>query len=210
MPGKCPLLEELDFSLSAIVASEPVTLAGAWQPPRHRTYREPGPDGNRTGPIVEVVDVEWTGELTSNVPIVTVGFYPTRDLLFWSKSIPAGASQPVTVSLTASASRAFGQATLAVHIGGASLPAGPIPCAGDVREACTLADDAQSMGRLFCLVGAPGASYLAIILPGNIVQTGRNGLWHVRRTLAPHLSPRVRELLTHRRGGHIPADLPGD
>jgi hypothetical protein len=210
MSGEYPLLDELDSSLSAIVASEPVTLTGAWQPPTRWTYREPRPDGSQAGPLVEVVRVEWTGELRSEAPIVAVGFCLKRGELSWGKSMPAYVSQPVQVFLSASADRAFGQAFLVAIVGGTLLHAGYIPCAGDLHEACTLADAKQSTGHLFCLAGTPEMSYLAIILPGNIVQTGRNHLWHVRKTLAPYLSPRVRELLTRRRGGYIPAAPPGN
>lgn len=210
MLGKHPLLDELGSSLAGVIASEPVTFAGAWQPFTRRTYRDPGQYGSGTGPFVEVVDLRWTGSLTSTVPIVSVGFLLTRDMLFWVKSAPAAVSQPVTVSLSAYADHSLDKATFATGIGRAYLPGVPVPCVGDLSQACTLGAAEQFTGRVSCLAGADDVSFLALILPGSAVKVGRNHLWHLRGTLAPLLSLPVRELLTRRRTGSIPADAPGN
>jgi hypothetical protein len=213
MSGKYPLLNELDSSLSGVITSEPVAFAGAWQPSTRRTYRDPMQHGSGTGALVEVVDVQWTGSLTSAVPIVCVGFLLTRDLLFWIKSAPAAVSQPVTVSLSAYADHsldratfALDKATLVASVGGEYLPGVPVPCAGDLSQACTLGVAEQFTGHVSCLAGAHDVSFLALILPGSVVKVGRNRLWHLRDTFAPLLSLPVRELLTRRRSGSIPAN----
>ncbi len=210
MSGKHLLLDELDSSLSGVIASEPVTFAGAWQPPTRRTDRQP--DGSGTEVLVEGIDVQWTGSLTSKVPIVCVGFLLTRDTLFWVKSAPA-VSQPVTVSLSAYADQsldktvfALDKATLAPSIGDAWLPGVPVPYAGELSQACALGVAEQFTGRVSCLASAPDVSFLVLILPASVVKVGRNRLWHLRDTLAPLLPLAVRELLTKRRSGSIPVD----
>jgi hypothetical protein len=217
MLRKHPLLNDLDSSLSAVITSEPVTFAGAWQPATRRTYRDLGQHGKGTGALVEVVDVEWTGSLTSKVPIVCVGFLLTRDMLFWVKSAPADVSQPVTVSLTASADYsllrailALDKATFAPRVGDAFLPGVPVPRVGDLSQACTLGVAEQFTGRVFSLAGAHDVSFLVLTLPGSVVKVGRNRLWHLRDTLAPLLPRPVRDLLTRRRSGNIPADARGN
>ena len=215
MSGKYPLLNELDSSLSEVIASEPVTFAGAWQPPTRRTDRQP--DGRGTEVLVEGIHVQWTGSLTSKVPIVSVGFLLTRDTLFWIKSAPAAVSQPVTVSLSAYADHSLDKATFALDqatfvpsVGGASLPGVPVPCVDDLSQACTLGVAEQVTGHVCCLASARNVSFLALILPGSVVKVGRNRLWHLRGTLAPLLSLPVRDLLTRRRSGSIPADARGN
>ena len=166
---------------------------------------------------MEVVDVEWTGSLTSKVPIVCVGFLLQRDMLFWVKSAPPDVSQPVTVYLTASADYSLlrailarDTATLSTSVGGAWLPAPPIPRVADLTQACTLGVAEQFTGRVYCLAHAHDVSFLVLTLPGSVVKVGRNRLWHLRGDLAPLVSPPVRELLTRRRSGSIPADARGD
>jgi hypothetical protein len=211
MSGRYPLLNELDSSLSGVIASEPVTFAGAWQPPARRTHRQP--DGRGTEVLVEGIHVQWTGSLTSKVPIVCVGFLLTRDTLFWVKSAPADVSQPVTVSLYAYADDSLDRATFALDkatfvpsVGGAWLPAPPVPRVADLSQVCTLGVAEQFTGQVSCLVSAPDVSFLALTLPGSVVKVGRNRLWHLRGDVAPLVSPPVRELLTRRRSGSIPVD----
>ena len=167
MSGKHPLLHELDSSLSGVIASEPVTFAGAWQPPMRRTDRQP--DGRGTEVLVEGIHVQWTGSLTSKVPIVCVGLLLTRDTLFWVKSGPADVSQPVTVSLYVYADQsldkrifALDKATFVPSVGGAWLPAPPVPRVADLTQACTLGVAEQFTGRVSCLASAPDVSFLAL------------------------------------------------
>lgn len=215
MSGKHPLLDELDSSLSGVIASDPVTFAGAWQPPTRRTDRQP--DGRGTEVLVEGIHVQWTGSLTSRVPIVCVGLLLTRDTLFWVKSAPADVSQPVTVSLYAYADQsldkrvfALDKATFVPRVGDAGLPGVPVPRVADLSQACTLGVAEQFTGHLSCLASAPDVSFLALTLPGSVVKVGRNRLWHLRGDVAPLISPPVRELLTRRRSGSIPVNARDD
>jgi hypothetical protein len=215
MSGKHSLLNELDSSLCGVIASEPVTFVGAWQPPTHRTHRQP--DGRGTEVLVEGIHVQWTGSLTSKVPIVCVGFLLTRDTLFWVKSALADVCQPVTVSLYAYADQsldkrifALDKATCVPIVGDACLPAPPVPRVANWTQACTLGVAEQFTGQVSCLASAPDVSFLALTLPGSVVKFGRNRLWHLRDTLAPLVSPPVRELLTRRRSGNIPSDARGN
>lgn len=211
MSGTHPLLDELDSSLSGVIASEPVTFAGAWQPATRRTHLQP--DGRGTEVLVEGICVRWTGSLTSKAPIVCVGFLLTRDTLHWVKSALADVSLPVTVSLYAYADQsldkkafALDKATFSPIVGDACLPAPPVPRVADLTQACTLGVAEQFTGRVSCLAGAPGVSFLVLALPAGVVKFGRNRLWHLRDTLAPLVSPPVCELLTRRRSGSIPVD----
>lgn len=214
MSSEHPLLNELDSSLSGVIASEPVTFAGAWQPATRRTHLQP--DGRGTEVLVEGIHVQWTGSLTSKVPIVCVGFLLQRDMLFWVKSAPADVSQPVTVSLYAYADQsldkrffALDKATFVPSVGGTWLPAPPVPRVADLTQACTLGVAEQFTGRVSCLASAPDVSFLVLTLPGSVVKVGRNRLWHLRGDLAPLVSPPARKLLTRRRSGRIPADTRG-
>jgi hypothetical protein len=45
-----------------------------------------------------------------------------------------------------------------------------------------------------------------LLLQGRFLKTGRHRLWRMREELASSLPPRIRELLTRRRSGSIPAN----
>jgi hypothetical protein len=157
---------------------------------------------------------EWQGLARADEPLVAVLFARVADTIEWHKSdrpprrdpadavavhtldvslgITAGPGQPLA-SLDARTHRAHANVTISVP-GGGLAPAIPD-------------QHATSTGVLLDLVafdGTPRVTFALLFLAASQVKVGRNGLWHVRRALAPALHEPLRTILTRGRHGSLP------
>ena len=202
-----PLFDELDAALSAFVPHEPVTLDGAWTQSIRRVYASAGQTGTGAGPFVNVVDRQWSGTLSCVVPVAALSFLVTPRELFWAKSPPPSAVQPVHFSLHGDEDDRSGLATFAAGVGGSFLPGVPTSGGYDLAAVPMPGPQRFETGRVTELATTPEVSFHVLVLQRPIVTVGRKRLWSVRGELASVLPTHVRELLTRRRTGVFAASV---
>jgi len=186
-----PLIERAAAALAALVPAETVEIRGAWS----RATRQV--DG------VDVVDALWRATVACAQRLAGLAFLQAGSALYWVKSPPASANLPFSLSLTTYADRAISSATFAAAIGRSFLPGVPVRCGPDLERACTLGPERAETGRAFAVAEIDHAAVFALLLPGALVKTGRNRLWHLRDSHAAALPADVRELLTRGRSGSV-------
>jgi hypothetical protein len=186
-----PLIATIEESLAGIVPAEPIEIRGAWS----RATR--GADG------AEVIDARWSATVASAQALAGLAFLHHGSTLYWVKSPPASADLALSVSLHAYANHATGTATFAAAIGTSFLSGVPVHCGAEMERACTLGPARAETGRAFPVAKIDHAAVFALLLPGALVKTGRNHLWHLRDAPAADLPADVRELLTRGRSGHV-------
>lgn len=198
-----PALDAIDAALAGVVVEEPVELRGSWTPSTRRTYGSPSQSGTGSGPFAEVVDLRWQGVLCGRTPLVAVGFLETPSDVFWAKSRPASPQLPVELALHAYADWLPGRATFSAAVGGAILPGVPVAAAAGDTSGCAIREGVLTTGRVLRIAALDDASLAILLLPKDIVETGRRRLWRMRDTVASPLPPPVRALLTRRRTGTL-------
>ena len=198
-----PWLDALGASLVGLVPEEPADLHGEWLPSERRTYAAPRQGCTASGPLVDVVDLRWRGQLTCTVPLAGIGFIVTSTDLFWAKSIPAAPALPVVLSLHAYADYSAGHATFTAGIGGALLPGVRVAHAVDDTTGCTVDARHVMTGRVTELARLGDVVFAVLLIQGRFLRTGRHRLWRLREEFAGALPEATREILTRRRAGRI-------
>ena len=203
-----PLLDQLDSSLSDLVAGESVEFRGEWSTSSRRTYKSEAQIGTGSGPFRDVVDSRWRGALTSSGPITGIAFLLTADTLYWVKAANASLTLPVEVSLHAYAGHTTEGATFTASLASAYLPGLRIPGSADLTGACALGSSVLTTGRVTCLARANSAAFLVLLIQRGLLYVGRNRLWRLRDDIASSLPAGIRDLLTRRRTGVVHAESP--
>ena len=198
-----PLFDELELALAPFVPQEPVLLAGAWTRSIRRSYANAAQLGTGSGPFVDVVDLRWGGSLSCAVPVAALSFLATARELFWAKSAPPAAVQPVHISLHAYERDRSGAATFAAGVADSFLPGVPTSGAHDLAAVPMPGPARFTTGRVTQLAATTEVSFHVLVLQRPIVTVGRKRLWRVRDELASALPPRACELLTRRRSGTL-------
>ena len=195
------LFDELETALSTFVPPEPVTLEGAWTQSIRRAYASADQAGTGAGPFVNVVNRRWSGTLSCAAPVAALTFLVTGRELFWAKSAPPSAVQPVHISLHAYEEDQSRVATLSAGVGDSFLPGVPTS-GGDLLAAVPMPGPPRfTTGRITELAATTEVSFHVLVLQRPIVTVGRKRLWRVRGELASVLPAHLRELLTRRRTG---------
>ena len=195
-----PIFDELDVALDGVVRSEPVELAGAWLPASRRTAADAKQPGSGDSPFIDVIDWRWRGHLSCPTPIAAVAFLVTSGACFWSKSSPPKLQLAVEMSFHVYADQRHDRATFAAAVSGAVLGA-PVTWKNDPAATCQLAAPALRTARVETVAHTQDASLALLLLPAEVVKTGRHRLWRVRETVTVGLPAQSRELLTRRRAG---------
>jgi hypothetical protein len=195
-----PIFQELDSALDGLVNSEPIELAGSWLPATHRTYERATQLGSGEGPFREIVDWRWRGQLSSAAPIVAVAFLVTSGECAWSKSSPPQPQLEVDFSFHVYAEYQPDRATFAARVTNAVLSA-PVAWKNGPAATCELAAAALRTARVETVLQTQEATFALLLLPADVVKTGRHRLWRVRDSVASALPANSRELLTRRRSG---------
>ncbi len=198
-----PLIESVAESLGAVVPAEPIEIRGSWSRSTRRTYQDAAQAGTGTGPFVEVVDLRWSGIADCTEPVAGIAFLHTPTSLYWVKSAPASARLDVEIGLHAYADRMPGRATFSAGFGRAWLPGVAVRCGPDPVAACAMGADHTATGRAHGVAQIDGNAFVVVLIPGALLQTGRNRLWRLRDESAVDLPADVRVLLTRGRSGEI-------
>ena len=148
-----------------------------------------------------MVDARWSGELSAELELSAIAFLATAREIFWAKAPVVAATLEVQITLSAYADSTPDRATFTASVGGAFLPGVPIGIEGRLEDVCALRPQFLTTGRVTCMAETKEASFLAVVLPREVLKMGRNHLWRVRDDLATRLPSTVRELLTRRRSG---------
>jgi hypothetical protein len=145
--------------------------------------------------------LRWGGSLSCAVPVAALSFLATAGELFWAKSPPPAAIQPVHISLHAYQRDQSGVATFAAGVADSFLPGVPTSGGYDLA-AVPIPGPSQFMtGRVTQLAATPEVSFHVLVLQRPIVIVGRKRLWRLRDELASALPEHLRQLLTRRRSG---------
>jgi hypothetical protein len=200
-----PLFDQLDLALHSVVFELPVDLAGAWSFATNRTCASGTQGGSGSGPFAEVVSARWRGVLMGAGPIGGMAFLLTDDRLYWAKAPEIAPALPVDISLYAYAKQASGRATLAPNLASAYLPGIPVTAGPDLAKSCHVGHRDVRTGRVACLAEADSAAFYVLLFPRDALKMGRKHLWSIRNEIAVSLTEGVRQLLTRRRTGTIPA-----
>ena len=200
-----PLLERIDAAVSDRVGREAVDFSGGWSKSSRRAYQSRAQLGSGSGPFLEIVDLTWRGAATCAEPIGGLAFLLTTGNLYWAKTPEISPTLSVQVSIHAYAESRIDRATFTASLGAAYLPGVPVPTGSDLAAACTIANRAITTGRIVCLAAADPAAFFVLLLSHRMLKMGRKRLWRVRDEVASSLPADVRELLTRRRSGGVPA-----
>ncbi|TMA35968.1 MAG: hypothetical protein E6J87_02110 [Deltaproteobacteria bacterium] len=198
-----PLIDRIAAALAAIAAPEPIELRGGWSRSMRRTYRDASQAGSGAGPFADVVDVYWKGAVECAQPIAGIAFLQTRRSLHWVKSRPASLQLGVQVSLHAYADHSPGGATFSASLGESFLPGVPVTCGPELEAACAIGPAHTATGRAHRVAEIDGVAFIAVLIPGALLKTGRNHLWRLRDAFAADLPDDVRALLTRQRTGAV-------
>lgn len=200
-----PIFDELERSLASVLDAQSVVFEGSWQPKTRRSYERVEQAGSGEGPFIDVIDWRWRGTVSSPASISAVAFMAIGGECWWSKSKPPQQSLDVELSLHTYADHLQDRATFNASIGGAFLPGIPVSWKGEPAAACRVSDEPLTVGRVVRLAETDEAAFAALILPGEMVTTGRHRLWRIRDRIAAELPAATRELLTRRRSGTLRA-----
>lgn len=189
--------------LTALVPSELVELRGAWSTSHRKTYAKASQLGSGMGPLVDVVDAQWSGTVESRTPLAGIAVLNTGTKARWVKSAPAMLNANIYVSFTSVGAHAPRRATFTARLHGAILPGVPVDVDGDVTVTRHLRTNRIETGRAHFLVEVPGAAFVVLFLPSTVLKVGRNRLWRVLDDLALALPPELRRVLTKGRTGEL-------
>ena len=189
-----PLIEAMQGSLAEIVSPEPIEIRGAWS------------SATRIANGAQVNDARWSATVACAQPLAGLAFLQTGSALDWVKSPPARTDLSIALSLSAYADRATGMASLGASIGTSFLPGRAVPCGPELQAACVIGSAVAETGRAHVVAGVGATSFIVLLIPGELLKTGRNHLWRLRDALAADLPAVVRKLLTRGRSGSLPGD----
>jgi hypothetical protein len=200
-PGR-QLVEDVASSLRTLMAGETAVFAGAWLPVSRRTYVSPAQHGTGAGPFKEVIDYRWDGAFSSSAPIAGIAFALEPAFTYWVKSSPPSLELPVSIRVAAYADGSDDRCTVTLGLGGSFLPGFPAPATPGL-PALALGAGTHPLGTALSIVQAPSVELCVVLVPGSLVEMGRNRLWRLRDRQAPHVPEPIRTLLTRRRSGRI-------
>jgi hypothetical protein len=184
-----------------------VRVSGEWSQHARKAYRNAPQLGSGEGAYADVVDHRWHGTMTCGSPVVGLAFLVTPDTLYWVRSAPPALEPTVDVSLHAWAEYRQGRATFASGFHGSYLPGVPYECGDDPSAVCTIAPETSATGRAWKLAEVPGATFVLVLVPRNLVKVGRNRLWRFCDDFAANFPSDLR-VLAHGRSGTIPFASP--
>jgi hypothetical protein len=194
-----PVLDELDSSIRNVVPGESVEFGGEWTTASRRSDQARLSTG--AGPLVDIVDVQWRGALTSAGTFSGIAFLLTADNLHWVKAPEVALALPVGVSLHAYAGDTANGATFTASLAGAHLPGVRVAGSPDLAGTCTLGPEVLVTGRVTCLARTDAAALFVLLIPGGLLKMGRKHLWRLRDDAAASLPSVIGDLLGHRRTG---------
>jgi hypothetical protein len=183
-----PLIQRAERALTGIATAEPLALAGAW------SHAKRGATD----------DFIWRGAVDCAQPVAGVLFLHSGSALHWVKSPPARTGLSVQISLHRNPAEPE-RATFTGALGNARVTGVAVRCGPDPVAACAIGASDAATGRAQALAEVDGTAIVVLWLPGEWVRTGRNRLWRLRNEWARDLPADVRELLTLRRSGTVPA-----
>ena len=195
------LIQKFASELAAVVPEETVDISGTWSTSRRKTYENPMQTGSGAGPLVEVVDVRWSGTLACAVPVAGIAFLVTPSEIHWVKSAPPTINPSVSVSMHARAGYTPERASFSAGLQGAFLPAVAFACGEDLIAACTLGQTRIATGRAHLVGEVKGAAFVVLLLPASVLKVGRNRLWRLRDEPLSLLPADLRDLFGRGRTG---------
>jgi hypothetical protein len=199
-------LHVLDSAISSVVTTEPVEVWGEWSTSLRRTYRSEVQQNSGSGPFVEVEDKRWNGTLSCEEAVGGMGFLVSPNGIHWAKGPTIQHTLPASLSLHAYAACRADRASFTAGVAGTGLPSIPVEVGGCLTEACVLGPSRFNTGRVTALAQVGAVTFAVVIFPRAVLKMGRNHLWSVRNEVASQLPPRIRDLLTHGRGGDLSKD----
>ena len=204
-----PLLEQFESWLKAAIPEREVQLSGHWSTSSRRTYASEA--GSRTGSeaYVDVLDRRWHGAIAADRPHGAIAFLLHHGELHWAKSPDISGSLGVELSLHSYLDFRSDRATFACNVGGAVLPGVPVSISSELPGAAIVSEDVVTSGRVIRVARATEATLFAVLIPGELLKTGRKRVWHIRDGSLFEPAPDVRAMLTHGRTGTIRADDTG-
>jgi hypothetical protein len=199
------IFTRIETALADLVPRQPVELAGAWSTQSRQTYASEAQLGSGAPPFLNVLDHRWSGSLTASGSITGIGFLTTPTEVHWVKAAQATPVLEISVSLHAYADFNTDRATFAAGFADVRLPGIAVRTDSVTPAELLTRSTSIATGRVTCVARAESASFYLLLLPSELVKFGRGRLWRLRDSLAATLAPDLRQLLTRRRAGTLPA-----